>query len=365
MDYNCFKIFRGVALAVVIMASANFAYSKELISRRYSAGYEYKLLSDEIETSNDISFELKDKKAEGKWDVLYLGYDGEYHSIYETGDCPERPESESNSIFFMRCSDDRFDPDIPRSSAKIYTDEDTPLHYIVKVTCEVSDPDTDNILTDTVVIRMGLPSSLPPVPEILSIKFENIVYNWEWDSLEDSELYIDLRCEGASVCRMKYNSQPSFVNSEDVFQNIYETIHLDNTYSAHFKFDKPEWGTIMQFSGFSEFGRGEYTERYFTTDYIDDPEILARIEELKNIANGLGDTKQVKIPISESISVTDEYVYCTGAISNLDLYDMNGNLLGSVKGAGLIRTDNFPHGVYMLYYTETDGSTHSRKILRN
>ena len=366
INLRLINIFRGMILALALIFISNFTYSKELISRRYSAGYEYKQLSDEIETANDISFELKDKKAEGKWDVLYLGYDGDYHSIYDPEGDVKRPESDSNSVFFMRFGIMRYEPSIfGNYAAKVYTDEEKPLHYMVKVTCQVSYSNENRIDTDTVFLRLGLPVSRPAKPEILGMRYENIVFDREWDSIMDSDFTIDLKCEGAALCTLWYNPQTYFANSEDVILNVGEPIHLDKNYSAHYKFEGPEWGTIMKFSGHNEFGLGEDSERYFTTDYIYDPEILARIEELKNIASGLGDTKQVKIPISDSISITDEYIYCTGAISNLDLYDMNGNLLGSVKGAGLIHTDNLQHGVYVLHYTETDGTTHSRKLFRN
>lgn len=349
MNFRRFNIKHVIVLAFALSASAHFSYSKDIISHRYIAGYEYKQLSDEIETANDISFELKDKQAVGKWDVLYLGYDGEYHSIYEVRGGAKRPESDSNSVFFMRMGFLNYEPTIPKNlAAKVFTNEEKPLHYMIKVTCQVSNPEENRIDSDTVFLRLGLPLYKPSKPEILEMRYENIIYDWELDCMLDSEFTIGLRCEGAAVCELRYNSQSSFTNSEDVCLNNIQLIHFDNNYYAHFKFGGADWGTVMKFIGYNEFGKGEDSGRYFTTDYIDDPEILARIEELKNIANGLGDTKQVKIPISDSISVTDEYVYCTGAISNLDLYDMSGNLLSSVNGVGLIRTDNLPHGVYVL-----------------
>lgn len=363
MKKNSFNNVHNIVLLIAISAICFTMYPNNMISRRYIAGNQYKQLSDEIEMANDITFEHIYESWVAKWDVLFLGYDGDYHSIYDVKDGPKRPEKESHSISFMRYNYSRNSSCIPRKAAKIYTDDQTPLYYMVKVTCEVTHHNTDKISKDTVFLKMGLPSKLPPAPEILGMRYENIVYDRESDCMLDSDFSIDLKCEGAALCQIQFNSQSTFSNSEDVFLNISQQIHLDHNYTVHYKFLDADWGTIMVFSGYNEFGRGEYTERYFTTDYIYDPEILARIEELKNIANGLGDTKQVKIPISDSISVTDEYVYCTGAISNLDLYDMSGNLLSSVNGVGLIRTDNLPHGVYVLKYTETDGTTHSRKIL--
>lgn len=359
------NILRGVIFSVAILLTSGLSYSKDIISRTYLAGGQVKQVSEAIEMANELTFELIDENYVGKWDVFYLGYDGEYHSIFDAKDSPKRPETECHTFNFMRFCNFRYEMDIPSDAAKIYTDDKAPLSYFIKVTCELSSSNNDVNEFDSIFLRLGLPSKKPEKPEILGMKYENIIYDWELDCMLDSEFYVDLRCEDAAVCSIMSNCRSCFENSEDVFLDIIETIHLDCNYNAHYRFEGADWGTIMEFYGYNELGVGEPSDRYFTTDYIDDPEVLARIEEMKNIKNGLQDIKQVKIPISESISINEGYIYCTGEVSSLELFDLNGSLLETQYGAGLIRTDHLPHGVYIINYTESNGRIIHRKVSLN
>ena len=365
MYINKSKRLRVLLLFSAIMTLSSLAYPFNWISRTYLAGNDQKKVSDTIETANELTFEHVYESWVGRWDVLYLGYDGEYHSIFDVDGESIRPQNETHSFTFKRFSDSRSDPHIPKQAAKIYTDKETPLYYMVKLVCEFTHPGNGDTYSDSIFLRLGIPTSRPSVPEIIGMKYENIVYDWKLDSMLDSEFYIDIKCEDAIGCTLWYNTQCSFVNSEDVFLNIYEPFQLDNNGTAHYRFEDADWGTIMKFAGYNDLGHGEWTDRYFTTDYIDDPEVLARIEEMKNIKNGLQEIKQVRIPISDNISINDGYIYCTGEVASLEIYDLNGSLVATQHGAGLIRTSHFPHGVYIINYTESNGTTRHQKVSIN
>ena len=91
MYINKSKRLRVLLLFSAIMTLSSLAYPFNWISRTYLAGNDQKKVSDTIETANELTFEHVYESWVGRWDVLYLGYDGEYHSIFDVDGESIRP----------------------------------------------------------------------------------------------------------------------------------------------------------------------------------------------------------------------------------------------------------------------------------
>lgn len=198
------------------------------------------------------------------------------------------------------------------------------------------------------------PMNPPTKPIVKNIHFDPLVYDWEIDSIYgDSKLCFDIECENATGLEVHFHGREDFWNS-DIMDNIWyegvEVLEINNT--NHYEFTYVELGDIIKICAYNKKGV-TFSDPISVNNYLEDPAITARLEELRNI------TTNVDISISDLYSLKNEitfyrnHIYINSDhINSVDVYNLGGDkILKYERMNNILDTSNLAKGVYIVAYT--------------
>ncbi len=131
------------------------------------------------------------------------------------------------------------------------------------------------------------------------------------------------------------------------YRDIYDFNLNDN--SIIFDFEKMDWGVYLKFWIYNNWGGIEVNDAkpIFNTDYITDPELLARIEKYKDDDTGVAapEVEDVKIVSDdETINISDP----NNEILTIRLFDASGKQVPFEKSGNSISVGSLNAGLYVL-----------------
>lgn len=303
-------------------------------------------------TDDPITFTLKEEmqKPGGKWTYEYKTPDGDYEicaddvlAVTENG-CTIYPEK----IPFRNLQKDTYAVNGDRRCYNTYIAYNDGENYYYRY------------------ILFGAPSKKI---EINNIKLTCAGWVPEYDDLDEASLLeMDVTCPGATEVWAYEYAEPDkhYFSLEEFLQDENKGLPFELRFEGKDKIHVPitmaTWGAVYEVGARNRFGYTKSDTLLFSTDYITDPEVLARIEELRNKATGVGSVAEDSGDVLKSSD--GEAVVFTREMDSAAVYDLSGVCLIAEQGCSRLDTSHLPNGVYIVDVTWTDstGTTKRRNI---
>lgn len=232
---------------------------------------------------------------------------------------------------------------------------------------------------DSREVKVDIRYSRPKRPVLSNIHFENLGWEDECDWLtEDARLCYDMTWEQGDPLYWVYGGNggndyiynQSFDAEEMMMFCYYMGFDRDNfcEIDGHMETHEEvfvDWGQLLFIAVY--LGENGWSEAVpiFTTDYIDDPDILAKIEALR-VETGVEEIRDSEFGSSAAdVVVGKDGIYCSNGVQNLAVYNLDGQMVLEMrKNNGFIPVDYLPSGMYVIRYTNANSETKSLKFIR-
>lgn len=220
---------------------------------------------------------------------------------------------------------------------------------------------------------------IPSRPIISNVEIHGN-YNWEYDDYDlGSYMTFRLYSERAEILHVLLESKnchltkPSnyfidIVNIGYIKDPIVGTggitivphSNSSNWYDVTVK-SQIQWGQMFSLMTLNKYGESPSIDDMFTTDYITDPAVLARIDEMYRQAGvDSPNTSAPQMVIGNgNISFNDP----ENLIQEVSIYSISGMLLYQQSGNRDISTSDFPAGAYIINYKTKRGDSISNKYI--
>ena len=204
---------------------------------------------------------------------------------------------------------------------------------------------------DSMIVLFNL---LPSKPKVIDASFTYTRYDWDYDDFYPDYatfniIFFSARCtklivETGDPFFFEFpHDKRLYFNIKDIvfpsFENYYLTADVD-------KF--ADWGQYYRFIAQNDYGNSYVSDTIVTTDYITDPAILARLEEIRQEVSSISDISK-----DEDIHIFSkhDYIEVQGnkfLVSNLTLFDMNGKIVRQQKNGEDMNISDLPKGLYII-----------------
>lgn len=328
------QYLKYIMTGVLSMASSATAFSMDIICRQLVQSGNTMDISEPVMSQEPIKISLANPSMQGTWIVENLNYYGEYETVMTS----------TNTGDALRIDPENIDWRRP------YRDEISPRHraYVLRISFY-----TDDNSCDSVDIRWVL---LPDKPEISIVSFI-FEYNWEEDCIwPDGILGINVNSAKMESCCL-WASEAFLFEPPKIFKCGFP-YEVDSSDSTYLEYDA-EWGEYIAIEAINKYGT-IYGDKICTTDYIDDPDVLARIEEIR-LEQSVGSVSSETT--SPSFKFHDNAIHFMTTPKNTLIYDMSGRIVYSGFGETRIDMSDVPSGLYILSY-HTEINLYQTKFLR-
>lgn len=203
-------------------------------------------------------------------------------------------------------------------------------------------------------------SPKPSKPILKNFLFERQTWHWgEYDSMiPGSWLSFDIEYDGNPISfTLSYMTQevPPLVS----FFPWFNIDDLEVSEDGHSGYDA-DWGEYFQITAYYEHGSA-LSDVYYTTDYITDPDILARIKELQDI--------RTEVPTFENpehaILISDDRILMSEDVRCLEILDVSGHKwYSSSHSSGAMDLQWLPSGTYVVRAVTADSKCETLKYLK-
>lgn len=244
-------------------------------------------------------------------------------------------------------------------SAKLHqftNDTDDSIYYIGFI--QIS---TNGNIIEKIEITLNL---LPSKVIIEDIRYEyEYVYDWEYDMIfPNGNLYVTASAKQADYFNALSTTTPFCFEFPSKGFGLIEPFYKesDDTDTATYHSDFADWGDFYCVWAINKYGFST-SETILTTDYITDPDILNRLEEIKNSHSEL---PLVRVDDNITFSVADNTISIIGdksAISDITICDIQGRVLYTQNSNDDIDIASLNKGIYILSYTDSAGHKYSTK----
>lgn len=198
------------------------------------------------------------------------------------------------------------------------------------------------------------PMEPPTKPIVKNIHFDPLVYDWEFDNIYvNSKLCFDIDSKNATFFWLEYACREDFWNFGIPDElNFLFIVELEINDAGQYVDSSVDLGDIIRIHASNSHG-SVYGDPIAVNDYIEDPAILARLTELRNIATGivkpesyLNSSKEIITLYRNHISINTDYV------NDVDVYTLDGDkVLEYNKINNILDTSSLAKGVYIVAYT--------------
>lgn len=192
----------------------------------------------------------------------------------------------------------------------------------------------DSGATESVILKWGL---LPTRPIVSVLEF-TYVYDWEWDDIWPNGNFC-FKVEYNDAERVEYNVTQSFQFGSPSFFNYCYVI--DSPSPAIINYDA-DWGEFIQISTWNKYGWAN-SDIICTTDYITDPDILNRINEIASVTDLEEDAEDPLISKENDTLAFKEPV-------DVNVYDIAGKQALSLMNVDSVSLSFLNPGIYVINY---------------
>lgn len=313
---------KKLTLFILLMVSTVCAGAVELISRQVEQNGILIDASEILPYPTPVTVFTNDPSLKGEWTVEHLmrkdGYYLNFTKETSDGKCVINPdEMRWYEAHYHDCEDKRH------------------VAYIVRVTFT-----SESRLEDSIELKIIL---LPTRPTI-SVTHYTYTYDWSYDSIfPNCNMGLNLYSENATDYIL-WESESYIFSFPDHYAGggyFYDANLNEVTYV---EFD-PDWGEYLRVEARNRYGSvvGDYI---YTTDYIDDPMILARIEEIRK-----GAAVEAITDDAISFRLDQGQIAFTSPVDNARIYDISGTQAIESSATATIDISHLAQGVYILSYT--------------
>lgn len=265
-------------------------------------------------------------------------------SLYTSSDMAESvvvsQSNESSSQFSIDIESIFLEDNVITRVHDFYNNEDS-SHYF-KGNIQIQ---TDHDLIDRIEIIFNL---LPSNPIISNVEYEYI-YDWNDDMIfPNGDLYVTIEAYRADYFMTLSTTDPFCFNFPILgfgcTESFYKIEKEDNFATYHSDF--ADWGDFYSFWAVNKYGF-TVSDTILTTDYITDPAILARIEEIKNSQAG---TDYISVN-NINISVKNNILSVSGdkdSVLDISIYDMLGRAVRRQESGEDMDISSLKKGCYVI-----------------
>lgn len=217
----------------------------------------------------------------------------------------------------------------------------------------------DGVLLAENILKFNI---LPEIPQLGDVVFD-YDYNWETDKIApNGTLEISVETERTKRIELRWTNGRLFDCPDNGFK-YYKDFEIDNSQKTHkITCSKAEWGMYFMVTAINDYGTVDSQEIICTTDLISDPDIIARIEYLKE--NGLNGVDDAERHLPPSICIDGEYLVIKGdeAVHDVKVFTPMGALALSGSEYGRIDIGRLHPGVYIVSYKSGHNSIISKFV---
>lgn len=212
-------------------------------------------------------------------------------------------------------------------------------------------------------INFGGPAS-PAILTNVSIK---CVWDPEYNSIfPESTATFDVISSGATYVLLAASSGGRFSRDENRGSDgiiVEQELQCSGRDTVHVIYEDVEWGELWSISVCNDFGGRYYDEWAFSTDYIDDPDILAKIEALRQ-----GQETSMPDIDDDSMDIRQlskgKLLGLTKEADCVSIYDMSGLCRVTERKCSVIDIGSLSQGIYIasIQWTASSGETKVRNF---
>lgn len=181
---------------------------------------------------------------------------------------------------------------------------------------------------------------LPAQPKAKVLKYE-YDYNFDFNYMENSEISIEIESQRANHILIHYDDRQSFE-----YPRMFKYTDPQLNCGPHIVWTEYyfDWGAYFRFECINKYGGIVGNDYLCTTDYIDDPQLLKRIEELRN-----GYIMSVDDCLTDNpFKIENHRITFFTTPASVEIYDISGLLVTSEVKSQTVYTGNLSKGIYVV-----------------
>lgn len=336
-----------IAICSLFLPRAFQAQGGELISPIIEQNDESFGFDHVVTDVSPLTFSLTDEHLSGKWEVNILSNGGAYVEVPSTVQSQNQCIFDPTQLTLTICMQARrfYDSSLNRDLFELQ------INFV-----------SDNGIKTTRSLKIALIPGRPVISDIC-LTYEH--YDWEFDSLMDSsvdywdtDFSFNIKSPGATKFTMYVTDSFLFKFTQWLYCEDFRGIN-------EAKINYPaDWGEYVLVSISNQFGY-VHSDTLYTTDYINDPVILARIEELRQQA-GISEPT-VEEEASDTFSWDNNTLTFDNTVSEVYVYDVSGHLLLQSHNVETMDLSYLHGGIYIVAYkraTNQNSILNKTKIIK-
>lgn len=207
---------------------------------------------------------------------------------------------------------------------------------------------------------------VPVIPAIIANASIKCVWDPEYDSIfPGSTATFDIISSGATYIELySHHGRRSSIDEPLYWGDdfIQEDVQCSGRDTIHVIYEDVQWGEPWSIGVHNDFGGKFYFKMAFSTDYIDDPDILAKIEAYKNRPTGMPDIDDDAMDVRQLSK--GELYGLTKEADCVSIYDMSGICRVTERKCSVINIGSLPQGIYIasIQWTASTGETKVRNV---
>lgn len=219
------------------------------------------------------------------------------------------------------------------------------------------------IVKDKIKVTFNL---APSTPKILDVAFD-YEYDWNDDMIfPNGNLHIKISSSNVETFTLLSTDDFCFEFPKRGFnhRHLFYPDTSDTPLSTiHCNY--ADWGEYYSVIASNKYGNSVSNDTILTTDYITDPDILARIEELRNESGSLCKTHQ-----DNEIHITTQqnYLVIVGDKTTIDyiaIFDMTGRTVSTQNNGQTLSINNLQKGCYIVKCRTKQNKTYIFKFIKS
>lgn len=329
------SFLRGILFLLMAAVSVFSVSSRDLISHTILQNNLNLGPSDIIEAPDPICVSLNRDVADGEkttWKVYILRDNDEYENVAQI---------RHDSVRFW------IDPSkfSWRNSKKFFKEELNRDLYRIKIEASAQEEQ------DSLILNWGL---LPTRPIIKDVEF-TYEYDWTDDWIYPNGLF-SCMVEASYVDRYWIWLSESFLFEAPVPVNYTSFYEFMPSLDKRFEYDA-DWGEFLRICAYNSYGF-VYAEPICTSWYIEDEDILKRLDEIKET----GMNKVDNVSDESLIKLEGRDILFADCMDNVSIYNLTGALINSFKDLESVNLSELKSGVYLIVY-QKDAQIFNKKIM--
>lgn len=217
---------------------------------------------------------------------------------------------------------------------------------------------------NSLVVRFNL---LPSNLIIKNASFIYTQYDWEYDDFfpnaEFSIFFLSERCDKCLLV----TGDPFYFDYPEryIFRSITDIVpYRTDDETLIIRTDDTDWGQFYKMSVGNKYGWVSSDTLLLSTNYIFNPEILARLEELEKEYHAVS-----SIPNEYDIRIINknDHIEINGnksLVQGLSIYDSTGKLIKMQRGGENMDISKLSQGLYIVSCRTTDNQILTTKIMK-